>query len=112
MGASGLALATSVSGILGACMLFVRLRGKLGKMGARSTLYELIKIGICTAVCMLVCLVMDKLLPQASGSVTAFVRLGVGALVSMIVYAGCALVVGVRPVNELKGMVKRLVKRG
>ncbi len=112
MGASGLALATSVSGILGACMLFVRLRGKLGKMGARSTLYELIKIGICTAVCMLVCLVMDKLLPQASGSVTAFVRLGVGALVSMVVYAGCALVVGVRPVNELKGMVKRLVKRG
>ena len=112
MGASGLALATSVSGILGACMLFVRLRRKIGKMGAKSTLYELVKIGICTAVCMLICLLMDKLLPQAAGSMAAFLRLGVGALVSLAVYGGCALVVGVRPVNELKSMVMRLVKRG
>ena len=42
----------------------------------------------------------------------AFLRLGVGALVSLAVYGGCALVVGVRPVNELKSMVMRLVKRG
>jgi len=81
-------------------------------MGAKSTLYELVKIGICTAVCMLICLLMDKLLPQAAGSMAAFLRLGVGALVSLAVYGGCALVVGVRPVNELKSMVMRLVKRG
>ncbi len=112
MGASGLALATSISGVAGACMLFVRLRGKLGKMGAKSTAYELVKIGICTAVCMLTCLAVDRLIPQATSSVMAFVRLGAGAFVSLIVYGGCALVVGVRPVNELKGMVMRLVKRG
>ena len=41
MGASGLALATSASGILGACMLFVRLRGKLGLMGGMKTAIEL-----------------------------------------------------------------------
>ena len=89
MGASGLALATSISGILGAGMLFVRLRGKLGKMGAKATLYEMIKIGICTAVCMLTCLVLDRLLPQASSSLSAFVRLGVGAFISLLIYGGC-----------------------
>ncbi len=112
MGASGLALATSITGILGALMLFVRLRNKLGNMGGMKTAIELAKIAICTVLCMLTCLMLDRLIPQATSSVWAFVRLGGVALAGLIVYGGAALASGIRAVQEATNMVMKRLKRG
>ncbi len=111
MGASGLALATSISGLIGAGMMFVRLRGRLGQMGGMKTAVELMKISICTALCLLTCLMLNKLLPAADSSMMAFVRLAIVGVLSMIVYGGAVLASGVRPVSEVVEMVMRKLKR-
>ncbi len=112
MGASGLALATSITGLAGTVMLFARLRGKLGLMGGRKTLIELLKISICTVLCALVCIVMDRMIPQAAGSMMAFVRLGATAFVALLVYGAMVVATRVAPVKELADAVLRKVKRG
>ncbi len=112
MGGSGLALATSISGILGAVMLFVRLRRKLGTLGDKNSLGEFLKIGISTVVCALTALLLNHLIPEAASSLYAFLRLGAVAALSVIVYAGALLVTGVKSVNTVVSMVsKKLLKR-
>lgn len=111
MGASGLALATSISGLVGTMMLFARLREKLGRMGGRKTLIELMKIAVCTALCALACIAMDRLLPGASSSLMAFVRLGVSAAVALIVYGCAAVAVRVNQVRELTDVALAKLKR-
>jgi len=112
MGGSGLALATSISGILGAAMLFMRLRGKLGVLGGKKNLIEMLKISVSTVMCALACVLLDMVLPEASSSMSAFLRLaGVGVL-SLVVYAGALLALGVKSVGRVVSMVsEKLLKR-
>lgn len=112
MGASGLALATTISGMLGAGMLFIRLRGRLGRMGGRSTLEEMLKILICTALCLLSCLGLDAVIPAAQTSLAAFGRLALVSAVSLVVYAGAALALGVRQVKLLTRTALQRLKKG
>ena len=112
MGASGLALATTISGMIGAGMLFVRLRGKLGPMGMRSALQEMLKILICTALCLLVCLGLNYVLPASASSLAAFGRLALVAIASLAVYGAAALLLGVRQVRTLVKMVLKKLGRG
>jgi len=62
--------------------------------------------------CMLTCLMLDRLIPQATSSVWAFVRLGGVALAGLIVYGGAALASGIRAVQEATNMVMKRLKRG
>ncbi len=112
MGANGLALATSLSGLIGAGMMFVRLRRRLGTLGDRNELIELMKILICTIFCTLTCLMLNFVLPQAASSLMAFMRLAVIAMLSIIVYGGALLATNVKSVHSAISMVKRKLKRG
>ncbi len=111
MGANGLALATTLSGLVGAVMMFFRLRRRLGRLGDRSSLIEMLKILICTVFCMLTCLMLNYMLPAAVSSLTAFVRLAVVAMLSLIVYGGALLAAKVKSVHSAIDMVKRKLKR-
>jgi putative peptidoglycan lipid II flippase len=111
MGANGLALATTLSGLIGAVMMFFRLRKRLGKLGSRDSAVEMLKILICTAFCMLTCLMLNHILPAATSSWTAFIRLAVVAMLSMIVYGGALLAAKVKSIHSAIDMVKRKLKR-
>lgn len=105
MGASGLALATSISGVLGAAMLFIRLRKKLGRMGGQRTVEEILKILICTVVCALVCLTLNRLLPISDSSLVAMARLVLTAIVSLGVYIVLAAALGVRQLKQMGSLL-------
>lgn len=55
MGLSGLALATSISGIVGAILLTLNLGKKIGSLNLKSTNYSLLKIVISSVIMVLVC---------------------------------------------------------
>ena len=111
MGSSGLALATTISGLLGAGMLFIRLRSRLGRMGGRQTMETLLKIAVCTVICALACLALDRVIPEAGSSLMAFVRLGATAAASLVVYGVATLALGVGPVRSGVNMVMKKLRR-
>ena len=66
MGVGGLALATSISATVGVVSLMLLLRRRLGRLRARRTFNELIKIAMATALCALVCLALNRVMPAAA----------------------------------------------
>jgi len=108
MGANGLALATSISGYVGCAVLIVLLRRRFGRIGFGSVLKELVKIAAATAVCAVVCAVMNRIVPDVIGTGRVFLRLALCAGASMIGYALCCVALRVKP---LMGLVKSLRRR-
>lgn len=111
MGVGGLALATSLSAGVGAVMLLLRLRRKLGRIGGRQSLEELLKICVGAALCALVCLLLNRLLPAANGEVWIFLRLAVCAGVPMIVYVCAEYLLGSRQVRTVAGWLRARLGR-
>lgn len=111
MGVGGLALATSLSATAGAMSLLVLLRRKIGRFKGRQTLEELLKTAIATVLCALMCLILDRVLPPAHGSMGSFVRLVVGTGTSLIVYIAAALALKVRQVDVAKDMILKKLHR-
>ncbi|RVU53839.1 murein biosynthesis integral membrane protein MurJ [Anaerosphaera multitolerans] len=68
LGIKGLALATSISFIIGAVLIVISLRKKLGSVITKKTTVDLIKIIIATAVMGIVSLVVFKFLSSALGN--------------------------------------------
>ena len=112
MGVGGLALATSLSAGVGALLLLMRLRKKLGRIGGRESLEELLKIGVGTLCCALVCLFLNRLLPRAYGAGWIFLRLAVCAGVPLVAYGYIEYLLGARQVRTLYGLAARRLKRG
>ena len=111
MGVGGLALATSLSAGVGAALLLVRLRKKLGRIGGRESLEELLKIGVGTLCCALVCLFLNRLLPRAYGAGMIFLRLAVCAGVPLAAYGCIEYLLGSRQVRTLYRLAARRLKR-
>lgn len=112
MGVGGLALATSLSAMVGAALLFGRLRARLGEIGGRDSLEELLKIGVGTLSCALLCLLLHRLMPQAYGTLWVLLRLIVCAGVPMVLYLYIEYLLGSRPVKSLTGLVARRLRKG
>ena len=108
MGANGLALATSISGFVGCAVLIILLRKRFGHIGFRSVMKELVKIVVATAVCAVVCVFMNRIVPEAIGTLRVFGRLALCAGASLIVYAICCLVLKVK---TLTGLASSLLRR-
>ena len=111
MGVGGLALATSLSATAGAASLLMLLRRRIGRFMGRRTLEELLKTGIAAALCALACLVIDRTLPPARGSLGSLWRLAAGTGASLAVYVAAAAALRVRQVRVAADMVRGRLKR-
>ena len=93
----GLALATSVAGTLGAAIMFVLLRKKLGKMNIKKTIVQIIKIGICAVVCFALVLVAKSFVPISN----SFIKLIVCAVIALIGYLIVAILLRLNAIKNL-----------
>ena len=84
-------------------VLIVLLRRRFGRIGFKRVLRELIKILACTAVCALVCLGLDAVVPEMVGTGRVLLRLVVCAGTALVVYVLCCLALRVKPLEELLG---------
>ena len=109
MGANGLALATTLSGLSGMITMLVLLRRRFGETGLREVLPELGKIATALVGCVGMCMVMNKLLPASVGRVGAFIKLVLAALASGSLYLIFCLLLHVR---QLDGILDMLQNRG
>ena len=108
MGAKGLALATSIASYVGMFIMLVLLKKKLGLLGFKAILGDLVKIGVSTLACAAACMAMNRVLPAADGTLHVFLRLCAATAVSAIVYVGMCLVLKVK---VLRGFVSDIVGR-
>ncbi len=111
MGVGGLALATSLSATAGAMSLLMLLRRRIGRLKGRRTMEELVKTGIATVLCALVCLALDRILPPARGSLGSLWRLIAGTGASLIVYIAAAAALKVRQISAAMDMLRGKLKR-
>ena len=111
MGVGGLALATSISATVGVVSLMLLLRRRLGRLRARRTFNELIKIAMATALCALVCLALNRVMPAAATSMASFGRLVVCTGASLIAYAAAALFLRVRWAARGVAMIREKLHR-
>ena len=109
MGANGLALATTLSGLSGMITLFVLLKKRFGKTGLRQVLPELGKIAIALVACVAMCLVMRRIIPVSMGRGGAFLKLALSALAAGALYVIVCLLLRVR---QLDNALDMLLNRG
>ena len=108
MGANGLAFATTIAGYCGTIALVLLLRRRFGRIGLRKTAREFGKILFSTAVCVVVCIGMNRLIPDTVGTFKVMLRLALCAGVSLVAYVACGLAVRIR---SLQRFARRVLKR-
>ncbi len=107
MGAGGLALATSISAAVGAGLLLFRLRGRLGTLGGKDPLEELMKIVVGALCCALICLFLNRIVPPARGNWLVLLRLILCAGVPLAAYGAIEWAMGSRQIRTLADMLLR-----
>lgn len=110
MGARGLALATSLSSYIGSVVMFVLLRRRMGHIGLKRILPDMVKILLSTAAAAVVCMLMNHLLPETMTTLSTFLRLAAAAGVSAIVYLLCCLALRVDALRDVLGRVAKRKK--
>ena len=108
MGANGLALATSISGLCAAGTLLCLIRRRVGRMHFSRTFKELLRIFASGGVCLALCLVLDRAVPPAEGTLRLFLRLALIAISCLSAYFLTALLLGSGSLSSLR---RRLLKR-
>ena len=111
MGARGLALATSLSSYVGSLTMFVLLRKRMGRLGMKRIAGELLKIVLATLVAAAVCMLMNRVLPEAVGTLRVFVRLVIATAVSGVAYLATCIALRVQSLNEMLGGLMRRGRR-
>lgn len=100
LGASGLALATSLAGIIAMFVMFFLLRRRFGRLGFKAIAPDIIGIAIATVVCAVVCVFMNQVLPEAFGTGRVFLRLAAVSAVSLIAYVLSCYILRVKTLHE------------
>ena len=108
MGANGLALATSIASYIGVTLLLILLKKRFGHIGLRGCLTEMLKIFGATAVAAIAAVMMDSVMPAASGTLMSLIRLGVGAMVAFAAYIAAGLAL---KLDSLKQVVSAVAGR-
>lgn len=111
MGAQGLALATSLSSYIGLFVMLALFRKRMGRIGFKSMLPELIKLCIAAALTAAACYGMHLLLPETMTTLATFGRLVAAAVVSFIVYFVACLILRVKVMNDILGSLLRRVRK-
>lgn len=103
LGARGLALATSISSYCGLVVMFFLLRRRLGRLGFKRIAAEMVKICFAALGCAGVCVLMNAVLPAATGTLGAFGRLAAATAASFAAYLALCLALRVNTMKELLG---------
>ena len=111
MGARGLALATSLSSYVGSLTMFVLLRKRMGRLGMRRIAGEMLKILAATLVAAAVCMLMNRVLPEAVGTLRVLVRLVIATAASGVAYLATCIALRVQSLNEMLGGLMRRRRR-
>lgn len=106
-GLNGLALSTTVSGVISCGMLLVLLRKKAGQIGLKASAVEYAKIAAASLVAGAFCMALRAFVPHPQTFMTTFVYLALMAGSSMVVYVAAAWLIGSKNVRNLKGLLKR-----
>lgn len=101
MGVNGLALATTIAGTGGMLCLFGMLRRKIGLLGFRRVLPDLLKIAFSTAATIVLALCMNRALPAATGTLSVFCRLAAVTAACGIFYLSLCYLTGVSLIRGL-----------
>ena len=104
MGAGGIALAASISAVLGSLIMLFLLRKKIGKMGMKGTVIQLTLIALSAVICAFICLTVKSYLSETHH----FLRLIIAAAAGLGVYAIALIVFKVK---EMKNLISALTKR-
>ncbi len=83
--------------------MFYLLRKRMGRLGFKRIAGELVKIIAATLVAAVVCIVMNRVLPEAVGTLRVFVRLAAATSTSAAAYLGACIALRVKALNELLG---------
>ena len=109
MGVGGLTLATSISGLVGAALMLLRLRRTVGRLGFGDTLLQLCKLFLAVAVGGAVTLLVSGALEMAG--VGLFLRLAGATLAGLLVYVGMIVLLRVRQIHAIVDLVKKKLRR-
>ncbi len=107
LGAAGLALAATVASVAGVVVLFFRLKRRLGKMDLRRTGLELFKMLFATAICAALGMELNRLVPDAHGTLQVLMRLLLCGVPCLLAYAVALIVMRVRQLDFFKSILKR-----
>lgn len=106
-GLNGLALSTTVSGVISCGLLLWMLRKKAGQIGMKASIIEYCRIGAASLVAGAFCLVLRSFVPEPQGFIGIFGYLVLLAGSSMAVYLGAAWLIGSRNIRNLKSILTR-----
>lgn len=108
IGVQGLTLATSIGATLGALIMLVVLRRKLGKMKLKRTILELIKIVVSTLVSAVVMYYVRGYMMQFEGGLLFLIgRMLVCGIAGLIAYIACAYLLRVRELRAVAQIIKK-----
>ncbi len=108
IGAMGLTLATTTAALTGAALQLILLHKKMGSLGLRSVVGQVIRIIISLAAATGILLLVLSFLPAHNGeTLTGLLRLFAGAASFLVVYLGATMALGVRSTRQLIHMIKR-----
>lgn len=108
MGAMGLTLATTTAALTGATLQLILLHKKMGSLGLRSVVGQVIRIVISLVAATGILLLVLSFLPAHNGeTLTGLLRLFAGAASFLVVYLGATMALGVRSTRQLIHMIKR-----
>ena len=105
-GIIGLALAMSISSILAACFLVILLRRKLGALGFKKTMIDIIKMLICAIPCAVSAFITGQLINTGS-----IIRFFISAIIGLIVYILSAFILKEDIMQEALILVHKKRKR-
>lgn len=106
-GLNGLALSTSISGIISTGLLLLLLRRKAGPIGLLSSLSEYAKIAVASLAAGGCCLFLRGLAPEPVGFVSTFVYLAWIAGSSLVVYLAVGYLIGTKNIRNLRTILRR-----
>ncbi|MDO4739655.1 MAG: murein biosynthesis integral membrane protein MurJ [Eubacteriales bacterium] len=106
-GLNGLALSTTVSGVISCVLLMALLRRKAGHIGLKTSAPEYLKILAASLAAGAFCLLLRSFVPEPSGFIAVFGYLALLGGSSMLVYVAAAWIFGSRNVRSLGRMFRR-----
>lgn len=114
LGYKGLALATSISSLIGVFILFICLRKKIGDFGEKRVILGFAKSIIAAIAMAIVVTFIYKILNNSmnSGTIYQIIKIGLSVASGAVTYLIAVILLKVEEVNMIFGMIKSKLKRG
>ena len=107
LGLNGLALSTTISGVVSVALLMLLLRRRTGPIGMRSSAMEFLRIAAASLIAGAVCYVLSSLKAEPHGLVPLIGYLALVGGGSALVYLAAAWLLGSRNIRNLRAIIRR-----